>query len=87
MGADIADLLIRWKQAGHTSGNSADTATGVADDPSGNALDPVFLQIHKYISPEHHDNVLALIEELELEVVGVGRRTAPPDDLRKYRKK
>ena len=59
---DIADLLIRWRQAGHTSGNSADTTAN-----------PVFLQIQKYISPEHHDNVLALIEELELEVVGVGR--------------
>ena len=73
MGADIADLLIRWRQAGHTSGNPADTATGVADDPSGNALNPVFLQIQKYISTEHHDNVLALIKEFELEVVGVGR--------------
>ncbi len=73
MGADIADLLIRWKQASRTSGSSADTTTGTADDPSGNALNPVFLQIQKYISPEHHDNVLALIEEFELEVVGVGR--------------
>ncbi len=84
---DIADLLIRWRQAGHTSGNSADTTTGTADDTSGNAPDPVFLQIQKYISPAHHDNVLALIEELELEVVGVGRMTVPPDDSRKYRKK
>ena len=61
---DIADLLIRWRQSGRTSGNSADSTAN-----------PVFLQIQKYISLKHHDSVLALIEELEMEVVGVGRMT------------
>jgi hypothetical protein len=37
------------------------------------AANPVLLQIQRYISPEHHANVLAMIEEFDLEVVGVGR--------------
>ncbi|MDO4827725.1 MAG: hypothetical protein Q4B16_09325 [Bacteroidia bacterium] len=96
---DIADLLIKWRQTGNAAGDAAGTAdltdptsgsTGdTSDNASGNArtLNPVFLQVQKYISPEHQDNVLALIEELELEVEGVGRMTVPPDDSRKYRKK
>ncbi len=76
---DIADLLIRWRQNGDTAGDSADTTSVNVGNTSGNmsgntqALNPVFLQIQKYISPEQHGNVLALIEEFDLEVVGVGR--------------
>lgn len=32
---------------------------------------PVFLEVQKYISPEYHDQVLGLIEDLGLELVGV----------------
>ncbi len=76
---DIADLLIRWRQNGDTAGDSADTTSVNVGNTSGNmsgnaeTLNPVFLQIQKYISPEHHGNVLALIEEFDLEVVGVGK--------------
>ena len=55
---DIADLLIRSIQEQPL--------------PCPPATDnPVFLEVRKYISPEYHAEVMALIEELGLELVGV----------------
>ena len=55
---DIADLLIK----------------SIQEQPlpcPPDSDNPVFLEVRKYISPEYHAEVLALIEELGLELVGV----------------
>lgn len=55
---DITDLLIRWMQEPLSCTTACEN--------------PVFLEIKKHISPEYHAEVLAMIEELGLEVVYYG---------------
>ncbi len=76
MGADIADILIRWKSS---------QPSYVAPKPQSPqptelyADNPVMREVMKYISPQYWDNVDALIKEFDLELVGV-TRIAPNDD-------
>lgn len=57
MGADIADILIRWKQ-----NNGSKTSY---PEP------PLLKELRKYISPEYLDNVMGLIEDLDLHLSGI----------------
>ena len=61
MGADVADLLIRWK----TSPESRDHP----DDEN-----PILTEIRRYFSPQYVDEVMDLVEDLDLEIVGVTGR-------------
>lgn len=54
MGADIADILIRWKR---TSGQSL------------TEISPIAEEIRRYISPEYWSAVQSLVEELDLQFV------------------
>ena len=67
---DIADRLIALMQS--ESGNALPAR---ADPPPSEIVstNPVFLEVQKYFSPEYHSEVLALIEDLDLEFVGVTR--------------
>ncbi len=65
---DIADILIAEMQAGNAGISSPRTEPPPAELVSTN---PVFLEVQKYISPEYWENVAALIEEFDLEFVGV----------------
>ena len=68
---DIADLLIGWMQE-RKDDLPEDVSEPLPDTPV--SENPVFLEVRKYISPEFHAEVLALIEELGLEVVGMTER-------------
>ena len=67
---DIADRLIALMQS--ESGNALPAR---ADPPPSEIVstNPVFLEVQKSFSPEYHSEVLALIEDLDLEFVGVTR--------------
>ena len=65
---DIADLLIRWMQE-RKDDLPEEVSEPLPDTPA--SENPVFLEVKKYISPEYYAEVLALIEELGLELVGV----------------
>ena len=65
MGADIADILIRWKQ------NNAPNSKASDPEP------PLLKELRKYISPEYLDNVMGLVEDLELHLTGILKM---PDD-------
>ena len=67
MGADVADILIRWLKGGPAFSPSPEPAESAACPYSDN---PVMLEVMKYISPEYWDNVNLLIKELDLEFVG-----------------
>ena len=64
---DIVDLLIRWVHSDSSS-------------KSVRSINPVFQEIQKYISPEYYNEVLALIEDLDLEVVRV-KKSPQPEEL------
>lgn len=66
-GADVADILIAWKLGRLTT------------PPSVPDKNPILEEIRRYISPEYLDNVMALIEELDLEIVSV-ERIIPKND-------
>lgn len=68
---DIADVLIRWRL-----GDSVPFPLTADQPPQPNiqTTNPVFLEVQKYISPEFHANLLELIEELDLEFVGVSKQ-------------
>ena len=60
-GADVADLLIAWKLGNcHAERSEA-------------SINPLLEEIRRYISPVYLDNVMALVEELDLELVSVNR--------------
>jgi hypothetical protein len=61
MGADVADLLIRWK--------TSPESRNYPDDEN-----PILTEIRRYFSPQYVDEVMALVEDLELEIVGVTGR-------------
>lgn len=65
---DIADRLIALMRSEPVS-----AAPAQADSPPTELVstNPVFLEVQKYYSPEYWENVVALIEELDLEFVGV----------------
>lgn len=67
---DIADLLIRWMQERKDDLPPADEPLPCPQP----AENPTFRQVHQYIPQEHHAEMLALIEDLGLEVVGVTDR-------------
>lgn len=67
MGADVADILIRWLKGGPAFSPPPEPAESAACPYSDN---PVMLEVMKYISPEYWDNVNLLIKELDLEFVG-----------------
>ena len=67
-GADVADILIAWKMG---------RLTTPASTPP---VNPIHEEIRRYTSPEHLDNVMALIEELELEIVSVDRILTAADE-------
>ena len=70
MGADIADILIRWMKS-----NPAYVAPKPESPPSPQLYpdNPVMQEVMKYISPQYRDAVNDLIKELDLELVGVIR--------------
>jgi hypothetical protein len=63
---DIADLLIRWQ---HQRLGTERPSKVEPIPPEELSTNPVFLEVQKYISPEYHKEVLALIEELDLEFI------------------
>ena len=70
-GADIADLLIRWRR------ESGGYVPPILDTPPPQPLyydNPVMQEVMKYISPEYWENVDALIREFDLELVSVTRK-------------
>lgn len=67
---DIADRLIAWQQSCPVQSppqEQDDTPSTIVSD------NPVFLEVKKYFSPEHHQFVHDLIEELDLELVSVSQ--------------
>ena len=62
MGADIADILIRWKRQ---------VAPEAAIRPANLPEPPLLRELRKYISPEYLPAVMALAEDLDLQLVGV----------------
>ena len=67
-GADVADILIEWKLG------------RLQTPPTAPAVNPLLEEIRKYISPENVDNVMALIDELGLEIISVERITKVEDE-------
>jgi len=67
---DIADVLIRWRFNGE---GYFPLPLEQMRPPEPISMNPVFLEVQKYFAPEHHENILALIEEFDLEFVGVSR--------------
>ena len=65
MGADIADLLIRWKHQAVPEVAAKTTVT--FPEP------PLLRELRRYISPENLPDVMALAEDLDLQLVGVKR--------------
>ena len=65
---DIADLLVRYKQKSPSYVPSKPQAPPPTELYSDN---PVMQEVMKYISPEHWENVDALIRDLDLELVSV----------------
>lgn len=57
----IADVLIRWYS---TLGN----------EESPEDENPIAKEIRRYFSPHSYDEVMALVEDLDLEIVGITRR-------------
>lgn len=74
MGADVADVLIRWMKGNHTPCHDPQFAVPPAPPANPYSDNPIMQEVMKYISPEHWDNVDALIRELDLEFVGVTRK-------------
>lgn len=67
MGADIADILIRWWKGKHSSG-------GMPSNPDGSVYEnPVMREVMKYISPKNWDKMNMLIEAFDLKLTGVTR--------------
>jgi hypothetical protein len=60
-GIDIADVLIRWYS---TPGNE----DSLEDE------NPIAKEIRRCFSPQYYDEVMALVEDLDLEIVGITRR-------------
>ena len=67
-GADVADILIEWKLG------------RLQAPPTAPAENPLLEEIRKYIAPENVDNVMALVEELGLEIISVERITKVEDE-------
>ena len=57
-GADVADILIQWKYAKGKQVHEEDE-------------NPILRELRRYFLPEYLDEVMALVEELDLEIVGV----------------
>lgn len=57
-GADVADILIQWKYAKGKQVHEEDE-------------NPILRELKRYFLPEYLDEVMALVEELDLEIVGV----------------
>ena len=72
-GADVADVLIRWMKGNHAPCPNPQPITAATRQSLTYPDNPVMQEVMKYISPEHWDNVDALIRELDLEFVGVTR--------------
>ena len=72
MGADIADVMIRWKL-----GSTSYVIPKQQEPPPITLYDdnPVIREVMKYISPKNWENMYGLITELDLELVGVTRIT------------
>lgn len=65
---DIADVIIRWRTDGQNFFQLTDEQIR---PPEVVSMNPVFLEVKKYFSPEFHKNVLEWIEEFDLEFRGV----------------
>ncbi len=65
---DIADVIIRWRFNGESY---FPLPAEQIHPPEPISTNPVFLEVQKYFSLEYHQQVLELIEELDLEFVGV----------------
>jgi hypothetical protein len=70
MGADIADIIIRW--ALHRKAEVAPEEP-VPPPEQLYADNPVMQEVMRYISPEYWPEVDALIRDLDLELVSVTR--------------
>ena len=66
-GADVADILIEWKLG------------RLQTPPTAPPENPLLEEVRKYITPEYVDEVMALIEDLDLEIKSV-ERIIPNDD-------
>ena len=67
---DIADWLIRYKLGGGCHSERSPQG-GVEESQRRHRID--FLKAARYISPEYHEELEALIEDLDLEFWGVER--------------
>ena len=91
---DIADLLIRWHQAGEPDSRPATSVSSVSLAPQNPGMghsaiqyrNPVVNEVAKYFSPEEMPKVEALIEDLYLVPVSVSRKI-PDANLRRQNSK
>lgn len=67
IGADIADILVKWCKGKHSSGGKPGGYDARHYD------NPVMQEVMKYISPEHWENMNLLIETFDLQLTGVTR--------------
>ena len=67
---DIADWLIRYRHPSHCHSERSPQG-GVEESQRRHRID--FLKAARYISPEYHEELEALIEDLDLEFWGVER--------------
>lgn len=67
-GADVADILIEWKLG------------RLASPPNTPEVNPILEEIRRYISPQHLGEVMALVDDLGLELVSVNYMKPTDDD-------
>ena len=60
-GIDIADVLIRWYSM-------------LGNEESPEDENPIAKEIQRCFSPQYYDEVMALVEDLDLEIVRITRR-------------
>ncbi len=69
-GIDIADILLRWRYDRLLHANPAACHSELDPESPPN---PILIEIQKYISPQYQQEVQALIEDFDLEIVSISR--------------